>query len=170
MHAGVWALAWCAWKRRIHINLHGKQGNKVACNIDLEDINFFLGTCNMGLWPCIQKWSPIKFSIYHFSDKIIEISLVSTNGITPAWVNHNRCIVKKCILMFHAMHEHLASISTLTKTELVMMVCLPSCNIGRPIYIWRIGKELWQFCKKVPTHLSTFANKAFPHSSFSLTR
>ena len=24
---------------------------------------------------------------------------------------------------------------TLIKTELVMMVCLPSCNIGRPIYI-----------------------------------
>ena len=24
---------------------------------------------------------------------------------------------------------------TLTKTKLVMMVCLPSCNIGRPIYI-----------------------------------
>ena len=51
-----------------------------------------------------------------------------------------------------------------------MMVCLPSCNIGRLIYIWRIGKKLWQFCKKVPTHLSTFANKAFPRSSFSLTR
>ena len=59
---------------------------------------------------------------------------------------------------------------TLIKTELVMMVCLPPCNIGRPIYIWRIGKKLWQFCKKVPTHLSTFANKAFPRSSFSLTR
>ena len=26
MHAGMWALAWCAWKRRIHISLHGKQG------------------------------------------------------------------------------------------------------------------------------------------------
>ena len=74
MHAGVWALAWCAWKRRIH----GKQGNKVACNIDIEDINFCLGTCNMGLWPCIQKWSPIKFSRYHLSDKILEQSLVFT--------------------------------------------------------------------------------------------
>ena len=31
-------------------------------------------------------------------------------------------------------------------------------------------KKLWQFCKKVPTHLSTFANKDFPPSSFSLTR
>ena len=56
------------------------------------------------------------------------------------------------------------------KTELVMMVCLPSYNIGRPIYISRIGRELWQFCEKVPTHLSTIANKAFPRLSFSLTR
>ena len=56
------------------------------------------------------------------------------------------------------------------KAELVMMVCLPSCNIGRPIYIWRIERKLWQFCKKTPTALSTFANKAFPRSSFSPTR
>ena len=69
------------------------------------------------------------------------------------------------------LHLHLHSYNyTLIKTELVMMVCLPSCNIGRLIYIWRIGKKLWQFCKKVPTHLSTFANKAFPRSSLSLTR
>ena len=94
MHEGVWALAWCAWKRRIHINLHGKQGNKVACNIELEDINFCLGTCNMGLWPCIQKWSPIKFLRSNFTDKILEVSLVFPHGITPAWVNHNRCFVK----------------------------------------------------------------------------
>ena len=44
-----------------------------------------------------------------FSDKILKISLVFTHGITPAWVNHNRCFVKKCILMFRAMHMHLAS-------------------------------------------------------------
>ena len=50
----------------------------------------------------------IKFSRYHFSDKILEISLVFTHGITPAWVNHNRCSVKKCIFMFRAMHENLA--------------------------------------------------------------
>ena len=50
-----------------------------------------------------------KLSRYHFSDKILEISLVLTNGITLAWVNHNRCFVKKCILMFLAMHGHLAS-------------------------------------------------------------
>ena len=49
------------------------------------------------------------------------------------------------------------------------MVCLPSCNIGRPIYIRRIGRKLWQFCKKIPTPLSRFANKAFPRSSFSPT-
>ena len=44
-----------------------------------------------------------SFSRYHFfdeilevpfSDKILEISLVFTHGITPARVNHNRCFVK----------------------------------------------------------------------------
>src|SRR3954469_21035858 len=54
----------------------------------------------------------MKFSRYHFSDKILEISLVFTHGITPAWVNHNRCFVRKCILMFRAMHGHLASTQT----------------------------------------------------------
>ena len=49
------------------------------------------------------------FQRYHFSNKILEISLVFTHGITPARVNHNRCFVKKCILMFPAMHGHLAS-------------------------------------------------------------
>ena len=36
----------------------------------------------------------IKFLRYHFSDKILVISLVFTHGITPASVNHNRCFVK----------------------------------------------------------------------------
>ena len=52
----------------------------------------------------------MTFSRYQFSDKILEISLVFTHGITPAWVNHNRCFVKNCILMFCEMHEHLACI------------------------------------------------------------
>ena len=56
------------------------------------------------------------------------------------------------------------------KTELVMMVCLPSCDIGRSIYIRRIGRKLWQFCRKIPTPLSRFANKAFPCSYFSPTK
>ena len=34
-----------------------------------------------------------------------------------------------------------------------MMVCLPSCNIDHPIYIWRIEIQLWQFYKRYP-HLS----------------
>ena len=50
----------------------------------------------------------MTFSRYQFSDKILEISLVFTHEITPAWVNHNRCFVKQCILMFRAMHEHLS--------------------------------------------------------------
>ena len=49
-------------------------------------------------WNCRDTSFPIKFSR----------SLVFTHGITPAWVNHNRCSVKKCILMFRAMHENLA--------------------------------------------------------------
>jgi len=49
------------------------------------------------------------FQRYHYSDKILEISLVFTHGITPARVNQNKCFVKKCILMFPAMHGHLAS-------------------------------------------------------------
>ena len=52
------------------------------------------------------------------------------------------------------------------KTELLMMVCVPSYNIGRPIYIWRIGRKLWQFWKKIPSPLSIFANKASPRSSW----
>jgi len=64
----------------------------------------------------------MTFSRYQFSDKILEISLVFTHGITPAWVNHNRCFVKKCILMFRAMHEHLA------------------CN-----YIMQITSRRWHF-------------------------
>ena len=39
------------------------------------------------------------------------------------------------------------------KTELVMMVCLPSYSIDCPIYIWRIESKLWQFYKRYP-HLS----------------
>ena len=31
------------------------------------------------------------------------------------------------------------------KIELVMMVGLPSCNVGCPIYIWQIGRKIWQF-------------------------
>ena len=62
--------------------------------------------------PYLSSFSRYHFfdewSRYHVSDKILEISLVFTHGITPAWVNHNRCSVKKCILMFRAMHENLA--------------------------------------------------------------
>ena len=55
------------------------------------------------------------------------------------------------------------------KTKLVMMVFLPSCNIGHPIYIRWTGRKLRQFWKKIPTPLSAFSNKAFPRSSFSPT-
>ena len=65
----------------------------------------------------------MKLSRYQFSDKILEISLVFTHGITPAWVNHNRCFVKKCILMFRAMHEHLAC-NYIPKSQARSDICL----------------------------------------------
>ena len=52
------------------------------------------------------------------------------------------------------------------KIELVMMVGLPSCNVGRPIYIWRIRRKI---CN-LPALFTAFADKAFPRSSFYPTR
>ena len=37
----------------------------------------------------------MKLSRYQFFDKILEISLVFTHGITPARVNHNKRFIKK---------------------------------------------------------------------------
>ena len=81
-------------------------------------------------------------------------------------------IVPTCrfVSTLHLHYYKILKIHSYKKTELVMMVCLPSCNIGRPIYIRRIGRKLWQFCRKIPTLLSRFANKAFPRSSFSPIR
>ena len=88
------------------------------------------GRCRRRPSPCLRPVRPpvtttphsssplSSFSRYHFFDemvdipffdKILKISLVFTHGITAAWVNHNRCFVKKCILMFRAMHGHLAN-------------------------------------------------------------
>ena len=62
-------------------------------------------------------------------------------------------------------YQRVSTLHSYKKTELMMMVCLPSCNIGRPIYILRIGTN-----DNLPALLSTFADKAFPRSSFSPTR
>ena len=43
---------------------------------------------------CHLSFFSMTFLRYQFFDKILEISLVFTHGITPAWVNHNRCFVK----------------------------------------------------------------------------
>ena len=73
------------------------------------------GRCRRHQSPCLRSVQPPITTTPHSSSPyllFLEISLVFTHGITPAWVNHNRCFIKKCILMFHAMHEHLASTPT----------------------------------------------------------
>ena len=96
----------------------GSLWNNLACMVAAA-------ACRCRPSPCLRPFRPpvtttlhssspylssfifsMTFSRYQFSDKILEISLVFTHGITPARVNHNRCFVKKCILMFHAMHEN----------------------------------------------------------------
>ena len=70
------------------------------------------GRCRCRPSPCIRLVRPPITTTPHSSSPyllFLEISLVSTHRITPAWVNHNRCFIKKCILMFRAMHKHLAS-------------------------------------------------------------
>src|SRR5215216_2745839 len=73
------------------------------------------GRCQRRPSPCLRSVRPPITTTPHSSSPyllFLEISLVFTHGITPAWVNHNRCFIKKCILMFHAMHGHLASTPT----------------------------------------------------------
>ena len=62
--------------------------------------------------PCLRLVRPPITTTPHSSSPyllFLKISLVFTHGITPAWVNHNKCFIKKCILMFRAMHGHLGS-------------------------------------------------------------
>ena len=52
------------------------------------------------------------------------------------------------ILMFRATHGHLAS---LVKNRVGDDGVPGILQYSRPIYIWWIGRKLWQFCKKIPT-------------------
>ncbi len=70
------------------------------------------GCCRCRQSPCLRSVRPpITTTPHSYSPYLLflEISLVFTRGITPAWVNHNECFYKKCILMFRAMHGHLAN-------------------------------------------------------------
>ena len=58
--------------------------------------------------PTNHHHTPLLFTLSHISRDIISF----TDGITPTRVNHNKCFIKKCILMFRAMHGHLASTPT----------------------------------------------------------
>ena len=106
----------------------------------------------------------MTFSRYQFSDKILEISLVFTHGITPAWVNHNRCSVKSCILMFHAMHENLACnyITQITSRKWhffdTTTLTWPCKSLAKviPLYLYPDAKG-WVHVRRVESHTRTLS-------------
>ena len=119
----IWRIGsklWYFYKRYPHLSQHHylpqpncsaiKKGislsNNLACMVAVA-------ACWRHPSPCLRPFRPpvtttlhssspylssfiflMTFWRYQFSDKILEISLVFTHGITPAWVNHNRCSVK----------------------------------------------------------------------------
>ena len=65
------------------------------------------GCCRRRQSPCLRSVRPPTTTTPHSSSPyliFLEISLVFTHGITPARFNHNKCFIKKCILIFRAMH------------------------------------------------------------------
>ena len=55
------------------------------------------GRCRRRQSPCLFSVRPPITTTPHSSSPYLlfhEISLVFTHGITPAWVNHNRCFIK----------------------------------------------------------------------------
>src|SRR5215216_2796376 len=82
---------------------------------EVSGTNWHGGRCRRRPSPCLRSVRrPITTTPHSSSPYLLflEISLVFTHGITPAWVNNNRCVIKKCILMFRAMHGHLSSTPT----------------------------------------------------------
>ena len=85
------------------------------------------GRCRRRQSPCLPSVRPPTTTTPHSSSPyliFLEISLVFTHGITPAWVNHNECFYKKMHLDVPSNARILLVL--LQKTKLVMMVCLPS--------------------------------------------
>ena len=77
--------------------------------------------------PCLRSVQPPITTTPTSSSPylvFLEISLVFTHGITPAWVNHNECFYKKMHLDVPCNARILLVL--LHKTKLVMLVCLPS--------------------------------------------
>ena len=86
------------------------------------------GRCRRRPSPCIRSVQPPITTIPHSSSPyllFLEISLVFTHGITPAWVNHNECFYKKKMHLDVPCNARILLV-LLQKTKLVMMVCLPS--------------------------------------------
>ena len=85
------------------------------------------GRCRRRQSPCLRSVRPPITTTPHSSSPyllFLEISLVFTHGITPAWVNHNECFYKKMHLDVPCNARILLVL--LQKTKLVMMVYLPS--------------------------------------------
>ena len=85
------------------------------------------GRCRRHQPPCLRSVRPPITTTPHSSLPyllFLEISLVFTHGITPAWVNHNKCFIKKMHL--DVLCDARILLALLQKTKLVMMVCLPS--------------------------------------------
>ena len=85
------------------------------------------GRCRRRQSPCLGSvWPPITTTPHSSSPYLLflEISLVFTHGITPAWVNHNKCFIKNASWCSVQCTDILLVL--LQKTKLVMMVCLPS--------------------------------------------
>ena len=94
------------------------------------------GRCQRHQSPCLRSIRPPITTTPHSSSPyllFLEISLVFTHGITPAWVNHNECFCKKMHLDVPCNARILLVL--LQKTKLVMMVCLPSVVSDHWIYI-----------------------------------
>ena len=85
------------------------------------------GRCRHRQSPCLRSVRPSITTTPHSSSPyllFLEISLVFTHGITPAWVNHNECFYKKMHLDVPCNARILLVLQR--KTKLVMMVYLPS--------------------------------------------
>ena len=85
------------------------------------------GRCRRRQSPCLRSVRPPITTTPHSSSPyllFLEISLVFTHGITPAWVNHNECFYKKMHLDVPCNARILLVL--LQNTKLVLMVRLPS--------------------------------------------
>ena len=75
----------------------------------------------------IQSWAH-RTTLYLLKTRLVD-QLNAPRGTSSVASHYLTTIVPTCRLV-STLHLH-----SYKKTELVMMVCLPYCNIGRPIYI-----------------------------------